>query len=924
MPTLLEKIEASAAQRLRLPPGRTPAQELARYKNFLKVESHRLKILHRAGGGGREICQARSAIIDALLKNLYETVCKVGNFYTPKLPSLALLAIGGYGRGELNPHSDIDIMFLHDGGMMERNNKPHPLLEALTGTGGLLYTLYDIGLKVGPAVRSLDECVKLANSDMQSKTALIEARFIAGDAAIFGKFEKLVEAKCVKGYVDEYLKQRLADQEDRHAKYGNSACMQEPNVKNGCGGLRDYQNLMWMAFFKIRAKTTEDLRLRDLMSASEVKQLEAAYDFLMRVRTDLHYHTGRPVDNLPKSIQPAIAHNLGYTDRSPRKRLEGLMKDFYKHSRNIYLITQLVEQRLALMPETRRFPSFREILRARRMEKAQVVDGFIFNEGQVEMANNRVFREQPRRLMRVFLYAQQRGLVLHPDLAQLIRQQLALVNRYFLEDSHVHETFLQIVSQRGDVARILRMMHDVDFLGKYIPEFGRLTCLVQHEFFHQYAADEHTLMCLQKLDEIWAAKTPPLNGYTDMLISLERPALLYLALLLHDAGKADHSGHHEKDSERLAGRMAKRLGLEPNATKCLQLVIVQHLTMVQISQRRDLDDPTVIQNFAKTIETPENLAMLTLHTVADSLGTSDKLWNGFKDSLLWTLYRNTIKVIAGGTEYLRAEEKLRESLAKEVRKLAPPSFSEDELQAHFRALPPRYFHNHDARDIVVDLSLAHRFMHLQLDEGEHALEPVVYWHNEPDRSYSVVKVCTWDRGGLFAKLTGCLTASGLNIFSAQIFSREDGIIIDTLLVNDAITGKPAEKESKELFEKYLDQTLNGEINLPALIKKRRTVKPLYFPLEGEELPIVISFDNESSAQCTVIDVETEDRVGLLFTIAQTLSELKIDIILSKITTEKGAAMDSFYVTEIGGGKLASQQRLNTLERRLRVAIAKLE
>ena len=922
MPTLLEKIEASAAQRLRLPPGRTPAQELTRYKNFLKVESHRLKILHRAGAGGREICQARAAIIDALLRHLYETVSKVGNFYTPKIPFVALVATGGYGRGELNPHSDIDIMCVHDGGMMS-GNKPHPFLEALTGAGGLFYTLYDIGLKVLPAVRSLDDCVKVANNDMQSKTSLIEARFIAGDAAIFGRLEKLVEAKCVKGHVEEYLKARLADQADRRTKYGNSACMQEPNIKNGCGGLRDYQNLMWMAFFKIRAKTTEDLRLRDLMNASEVKQLEAAYDYLLRVRTDLHYHTGRPVDALPKSIQPAIAHNLGYTDRSPRKRLEGLMRDFYKHSRNIYLITQIVEQRLALMPETRRFPSFREILRARRQDKQQIVDGFIFNEGQIEMANNRVFREQPRRLMRVFLYAQQRGVSLHPDLAQLIRQQLSLVNRYFLEDTHVHETFLQIVSQRGDVARILRMMHDVDFLGKYIPEFGRLTCLVQHEFFHQYAADEHTLMCLQKLDDIWGAKTPPLNAYTDMFISLERPALLYLALLLHDAGKADHSGHHEKDSERLAGRMAKRLNLEASATKSLQLVIAQHLTMVQISQRRDLDDPTVIQAFAKLIETPENLAMLTLHTVADSLGTNEKLWNGFKDSLLWTLYRNTVKVIAGGTEYLKAEEKLRDSLAKEVRKMAPPSFSEDELQAHFRALPPRYFHNHDARDIVLDLSMAHRFMHLQLDDGDHALEPVVNWHNEPDRSYSVVKVCTWDRAGLFAKITGCLTASGLNILSAQIFSREDGIIIDTLIVNEAVTGKPAERESKEQFEKILVQCLGEDLNLGPLIKKRKTVKPQYFPLEGEELPIVISFDNESSTQCTVIDVETEDRVGLLYTIAQTLSELKIDIILSKITTEKGAAMDAFYVTEIGGGKL-SPQRLQTVERRLKAAIAKLE
>lgn len=923
MPTLLEKIEASARQRLPLPAGRTPAQELARYRNYLKVESHRLKIMHRAGGDGREICRARAAILDHLLRHLFETVRKQGGFDKEKLPPLALVAIGGFGRGELNPASDIDIMFLHDGRMIV-GNKPHPFLAALTGTGGLLYTLYDIGLKVGPAVRSLDDCVKVANSDMQSKTSLIEARLIAGDSNLLSKFEKLVEAKCVKGHEDEYLKERLIDQKQRRAKYGNSACMQEPNIKNGCGGLRDYQNLMWMAYFKIRARTTEELRLRDLMSAAEVKQLEAAYDFLLRVRTDLHYHTGRPVDDLPKSIQPAIAHNLGYTDRSPRRRLERMMRDFYTHSRNIYLITQLVEQRLTLMPTASRFPTFKEILRSRQQAMPQIVDGFIFNEGKIEAANGRIFREQPRRLMRVFLYAQQRGLDLHPDLAQHIRQQLALVNRYFLEDPHVHETFLQIMSQRGDVARILRMMHDVDFLGKYIPEFGRLTCLVQHEFFHQYAADEHTLMCLQKLDDIWAAKTPPLSNYTEMFISLERPSLLYLALLLHDTGKADESGHHEVDSARLIGRMGRRLKLDSQTIKSLQLIVNEHLTMVQISQRRDLDDPAVIRKFAKLMETPENLVMLTLHTVADSLGTSDKIWNGFKDSLLWTLHQNTMRLITGGSDFIRAEEKLREHLAKEVRKLAPTSFKEDEVQAHFSNLPPRYFRTHTARDIMTDLSLTHRFMHLQLTEEERALEPVTYWHNEPDRSHSVVKICSWDRVGFFAKITGALTAAGLNILSAQVFSRSDGIVLDTLLVNDAVTGKPAERESKDLFEKYIDETLNGEINLAALIKKRKTVKPLYYPLEGEELPIIIEFDNDSSAQCTVIDIETEDRVGLLYTISQVLSEQKVDVILSKITTEKGAAIDSFYVTEIGGGKLATQPRRNTVERKLKAAIAALE
>src|SRR5437899_642690 len=464
MPTLLEKIAASAAERLTLPPNRQPSQELARYKNFLKVESHRLKILHRAGAGGREICQARAAVLDVLLRSIFEAIrsnTRVESKTAP--PAFALVAIGGYGRGELSPQSDIDIMFLHNADSISTARvKPHPSLSALTN--GLLYTLWDIGLKVGHSVRTTDDCVRIANSERQAKTSLIEARYITGDAELFKRMESVVLAKCVRGFADEYIAARLADQEARRAKFGNSATMQEPNIKNGCGGLRDFQNLIWMAFFKNRTRSLAELEKRELLSESERKQLEAAYDFLLRARNDLHYHVNRPADVLTKSLQPTIAHNLGYTDRSPVKRLEAFMGDLYSHMRNIYVITRTLEQRLALLAQPeRRLPSFGQLLRnSRRRFQQQLVDGFKLLGGEIHPASNRVFRDQPRRMMRVFLYAQQRGLRLHPDLLQLIRNQLSLVDRAFLSDEHVRESFLAILSQRGSVAPILRAMHDVD------------------------------------------------------------------------------------------------------------------------------------------------------------------------------------------------------------------------------------------------------------------------------------------------------------------------------------------------------------------------------------------------------------------------------------------------------------------------------
>ncbi len=925
MQATLAKIEADAAARLRLPPGRQPVQELARYKAFLKVEAHRLRMWHRAGAGGLEICQARSALLDLLLRHLWDTAkASLSEQAQKEFPALALVAIGGYGRAELNPHSDIDVMFLHDR-QVAAGIRPLPHLSKILD--GLLYPLWDINLKIGHSVRSIEDCVKVANGDMQAKTSLIEARLIVGDQALFQKSQKTLVNKCVNGHEEEYIAQRLEDQAARRTKFGNSACMQEPNLKNGCGGLRDFQNLLWMAFFKNRTRSLRDLQGQAVLSENERKQLEAAYDFLLRVRTEMHYHVNRPMDVLTKNLQPAIAHNLGYRERSPSKRIEQFMREVYTHLRNIFLITRTLEQRLALLPRPRRLPglSLRSFLPNGRKAANEPIDGFKFTNGEIVAASDRVFRDQPRRLMRVFLYAQQRGLRLHADLAQLVRHQLALVDRAFLSDEHVRETFLTILNQRGNVAPILRAMHEVDLLGKYVPEFGKLTCLVQHEFYHQYTADEHTLMCLEQLDRVWEAKTPPYDAYAEMFLKLERPYLLYLALLLHDVGKPEGHGNHPVVSAALAQRVAKRLGLDGAAAQTLRVVIENHLLLASVSQRRDLDDPAVVRQVAKQVQNLETLALLTLHTFADALATSDKLWNGFKDSLLWALHLRALRLLSGATEFVRAEAEQRERLGEEVGRLLPEPVSEEELHAHFATLPARYFQIHSAREILDDLILAHRFMRLQISEAESALAPVVNWHNDPDRGCNTVKVCTWDRAGLFRKIAGSLSAAGLNILSAQIFSRTDGIALDTFCVNDPKTGSLAGPEPRERFEHVLNKALTGEeVDFKALIARQKITRPLYQAYSGERMPTQVRFDNEASETRTLIEVETEDRHGLLYTISQTLTELVLDIAAAKICTEKGAAIDTFYVRELDGGKILSPERRRSIERKLVQEIQRLE
>jgi [protein-PII] uridylyltransferase len=506
---------------------------------------------------------------------------------------------------------------------------------------------------------------------------------------------------------------------------------------------------------------------------------------------------------------------------------------------------------------------------------------------------------------------------LHPATAQLISNQLSLVDKSFLSDPHVRATFLEILDQRGNVAPVLRSMHEVGLLGKFLPEFGRLTCLVQHEFYHQYTADEHTLYCIEKLDQVWNAKTPPFAAYAEIAREVENVFLLYLALLLHDAGKAFRTGQHEKIGGAVALSVSRRLGLDGAKTHILRLLIENHLAMAKISQRRDLDDPAIISAFARQIQTVENLVMLTLHTLADSMGTSDQLWNGFKDAVLWQLYFRARRVLAGTTEFRTVETRQRELLLEEVLRLAPHTFDPDEIRGHFNSVPPRYCQINDANDILRDVTQVHRFIRLQLADHEvNALAPIITWQNQPDRNYTTVTVCTWDRDRLFSNITGCLTAAGFNILSAEILTRSDGVILDTFCVTDARTGLLANREERDKFEGLVQKVLTGAaVDLPALIAKTKRA-PAYQSIGGERIPAVITLDNATSDTRTIIDLQAEDRLGLLYDVSKGLADLNVNIYLAKILTEKGAAIDTFYVTERWGAKLLAPDRQEAVKKRL--------
>ena len=899
---------------LDIPADSSLTKELPRLKRHLKSESTRLQEWHREGADGREVCAARSAVIDTLLATLFDWTLDT---FEPKKSerklTMSLVAIGGYGRSELNPHSDIDFMLLHSGTTPSVTRIfNHELIEKLTGPGGLIYTLYDLGMKVGYSVRNIQDAINVANDDMQTKTSLIESRLISGDAGLFEQFQKRVEVKCVRSHIDDYLQMRITDQDARRVKFGNSALLQAPNIKNGCGGLRDYQNLLWMTHFKYGTRTLAELEAQEMIRPNNRAQLEEGYGFLLRVRNELHYQTKRPSDDLHKALQPKVAWQLGYKDRSPARRLEAFMRDLYMHMRRIHLITRMVERRLALRPKpSRRIPLLRSLFGGG--EKQETLDGFQVIEGELVPVSSRVFKDQPRRLMRVFLHAQQRGLEFHPDLIQLLRDNVSLVDESFIKDAEVHETFLEILNQRGNVAPAVRAMHEVDLLGRFIPEFGRMTCLVQHEFFHAYAADEHTLICLEKLDQVWDADERPFTDYTHILQDIDLPYLLYLALFLHDAGKGMESGDHVKDGTAVCLQVGERLGLSPRRLSRLRFLVDSHLLMAEVSQRRDIDSPTVIRQFAEAVQDEENLAMLTLLTFADSLGTSDNLWNDFKNTLLQSLYRIAGRRLASGEDYEAAEKNRLAKLKFTLRDELPPHLSEEELEAHFNHLTPRYFRAHSIRHILVDLEQVYLFLNrVTAKRNEKVLEPIINWHDRPARGYTSLKVCTWDRPGLFTTISGALAATGLNILSARVFSRSDGIIIDTFFVVNAKTGGLAKRAERDKFSKLITQALlldgDSEFEEQTMVKREDT--------EEWQLPTRIRIDTQSVESRTIVEVESEDRLGLLHRISNVLTRHDLNIHVARISTEKGAAIDTFYVRTMSGGKPTDENKLDELKRAL--------
>jgi [protein-PII] uridylyltransferase len=906
-----EKVLAHAENQL-LSQGKLNSAELLElYRKFLNIENYRLRLKHHAGGGGREVCSLRASLVDIVLRHLLAAA--LGDEGKKKPPRLALVAIGGYGRGELNPFSDVDIMFLHPDSMRDVGPQVNTIVEQI------LYMLWDVGFKVGHSTRSVSGAVKEANANMLSKTALLEARLIVGDAKLFEEFKAEFLKRCVDGHVEQYIADRVANQTERHAKAGKSVYMQEPNIKNGCGGLRDYQNLLWISFFKERVQSTADLVKKGLINETERRELDRAYDFLLRVRTELHYLNKRSTDIIVINQQLPIANKLGYEQKTILRRTEAFMRDYYQHARKVYHITQLLSERLSVpVANGTKASGLLGFLRKPKPARSQTFDGFYAQDGRLFAESQNIFNQEPARMMRLFQHLQQRDLRMSAELATLVRRRLHLVDRTFQYSKAVRETFLAICSRKGKVGAILRAMHEVDFLGRYMPEFGQLTALVQHEFFHRYTADEHTLVCIEKLDSLVDSTEPKFKSYTALFRKLEDPAVLYLALLLHDTGKASSARVHAEASAVFAAKVARRLQLTPEQRRSLLLLVDNHIVLSSTAQRRNLDDSATIAEFALLVKSQHNLEALMLLTLADGQGTGDENWSDWKESLVWQLFRTTSLYLEDGEAFYRQRTIEREALREAVMKKLSADYGE-EIDAHFEFMPDRYFQTYKIGEIIEHIRIFRQFLAALWSDESKTLAPAVRWIANPDRGHSEFWFCGWDRSELLARIAGSLSTVGLNILSADVFTRGDNLVLDIFRVCDTKFRAVTDEKDIASVEKRLRQSLEvPEFDFDPLLVKAR--KKRGFQLSQElDFPTRIGVDNDAHPVYTLVDIQTPDRLGLLYHLLRAFGQTNAQIALSRITTEKGAAIDSFYVTDVEGRKLKSESGIRKMLKALNKA-----
>ena len=880
-------------------PGTLRKSGLALIKQTFVESRDRIQhAVEKEGLSGLAAARALSALQDAIIQVIYDFATK--HVYYAQNPSsaerIAIVATGGYGRGELAPGSDIDLLFVR------------PFKQTAWGESVIefiLYMLWDLGLKVGHATRSLAECVRLSKLDVTIRTAVLEARYLWGDHGLYDDLRKKFWSEVATGNGRDFVNAKLAERDQRHQRQGESRYLVEPNIKEGKGGLRDLQTLYWIGKYLYHVDDAADLVEHGVFTREEYRTFQKAEAFLWNVRVHLHYLMGRAEERLSFDVQPALAAQLGYSDPDkPRRGVEAFMRAYFLVAKDVGDLTRifcaaLEEQHRKPRPSlSRMLPGF---LKPRSPE-----DDFYVENGRLT-ANPAIFRQDPANILRMFHIADIKGVDIHPDALRTVTRSLDLITDAVRGNPVANQAFLETLTSRHDPERALRLMNEAGVLGRFIPEFGHAVGLMQFNMYHHYTVDEHLIRAVGNVASIERGEHKDTNPLTsDIVKRIQSRQVLYCAILLHDVAKGLPGDHSEVGAE-IARSLCPRLGLTPTDTAAVAWLVKNHLVMSDTAQRRDVSDPKTVRDFVDMVQSPEMLRLLVILTVADIRAVGPGVWNGWKGQLLRELYYAAETMMMGGDQAPGRTTRVAAAKAALEARLGDltPAQREKALSRHY-----------DNYWLAFDESELERHARL-ITRADAKGELLTLEANSNDfRAVTEIVLYTPDHAGLFSRFAGAIAMAGGTIVDAKAFTTSDGFALDVFSVQDAEGEAFGDKERLGRLATSIEKTLRGELRPRQLLaRKAPKTRASAFSIKPK-----IHFDNEASRIATVIEVECLDRPGLLYDVTQAIFESGLSISTSMVATYGERAIDVFYVRDGFGHKIVHPARLDAVEKRLKKAV----
>ncbi len=852
-----------------------------------KVQAVLLKDRH-----GRRCAERLCFVQDEIIRILFAAATR--HLYRSQIRSgaerMAVVATGGYGRGLMAPESDIDLLFILP---YKQTAWGEQVAEAI------LYCLWDMGLKVGHATRSVDESIRQARGDMTIRTAILETRFLTGDQPLYNELVARFDKEVVQGTAAEFVTAKLAEREERLRRVGQSRYLVEPNVKDGKGGLRDLHTLFWIAKYVYRVRETDELLERGVFDAQEYRTFRRCADFLWSVRCNLHFFAGRAEERLSFDMQREIAIRLGYTSHPGMQDVERFMKHYFLVAKDVGDLTAILcaklenEQAKPVPVLSRMMARLRPSAVRRRLPES---DDFIVDHNRINLAAPDVLKQDPVNLIRIFRLAQKHNLAFHPDAMRTVTRSLKLVNTELRNNPEANRLFMEILTS-NDAEVVLRRMNETGVLGNFIRAFGKIVSMMQFNMYHHYTVDEHLIRCIGFLQEIERGSNEEFVLASDLMrkIRPEHRALLYIATLLHDIAKGRPEDHSIAGA-RVARRLCPRLGFSTGDTELVAWLIEEHLTMSTVAQSRDLSDRKTIENFAAVVQSVEQMKLLTILTTADIRGVGPGVWNGWKAQLLRTLYYETEPVLTGGfSEVNRAQ---RIALAQAEFRAAFADWSEGELNAYVARQYPAYW-----LKVELPRKIRHaRFLRASEQAGHKLAINVGF---DEARGVTELTIFAMDHPWLLSIIAGACASAGANIVDAQIYTTTDGRALDTIAITREYDRDDDEARRATRIGDMIEAVLEGKLRLPEAVARRAAVR-------GKARPFVVepevTVNNQWSDRYTVIEVSGLDRPGLLYELTTAISKLNLNIASAHVATFGERARDVFYVTDLLGAQITAPTR----------------